>query len=179
MARQYTNIGVAIWHDDDFRRLSMPAQHLYFVLSTDPDLTYAGIADWRPKRISGKAEAWLPEAVETAAHELAAARFVYICERTEEILVRSCVRHSGALRNAKLAVSVANAVASIASNDLRAVAVAEMKRAKKEEPELGAWKHASLKAVLGRVSVDHRDLDPFGPDLAPDLGRLMGGGSDD
>lgn len=179
MARSYANIKVSIWHDDDFRSLSMAAQHLYFVLSTDPDLSYAGIADWRPRRLSGKAEAWLPRAVEIAAYELTAAGFIYICEQTEEALVRSYVRHDGVLKNAKLSVSCANAVGSIASNDLRAIAVAEIKRAKQEEPGLNFWKSDAVKSVLKRTSVDHREVDPFGPNLAPNLGRLMGGGDDD
>lgn len=175
MARTYANIKVGIWADDDFRRLSMPAQHLYFALITDPELSYAGISDWRPKRIAGKAEAWLPDMIEVAAHELTAARFVLICERTEEALVRSFLRHDGVLKNAKLAVSAANAISNIASNDLRAIAVGEAIRAKKENPEWTAWKHDAIKSVLAREAIDAAEVDPFGPNLAPELGRLMGG----
>lgn len=174
MPRTYANVKVAIWHDDDFRSLSMPAQHLYFTLVTDPELSYAGVGDWRPRRISGKAGAWLPEIVESSAVELLDARFILVCEQTEEVLVRSFLRHDGVLKNAKLAVSAANAIAAIASNDLRAVAVAELKRAKKDHPEWTAWKHDAIAQVLRRKAVDARDLDPFGPDLAPALGRLRG-----
>lgn len=179
MARTYANVKVGIWHDDDFRSMSMPAQHLYFTLITDPDLSYAGISDWRPKRISGKAEAWLPEAVEAAAIELTGKRFILICERTEEVLVRSFLRHDGLLKNAKLAISAANAIAAIASNDLRAIAVSEAIKAKKENPEWSAWKHDAIKAVLHRKATDASEIDPFGPDLAPALGRLMSGSDDD
>lgn len=178
MARTYANVKIAIWHDDDFRRLSMPAQHLYFTLITDPDLSYAGVADWRPARIAGRAEAWLPESVEAAAAELCDAGFVFVCERTEEVLVRSYVRHDGMLKNAKLATSAANAVGAIASNDLRRIIVAELIRAKKDDPSLTAWKGGALDAVLARESVDYREVDPFGPDLAPSLGRQFGGGDD-
>lgn len=178
MARTYSNVQTGIWHDDDFRRLSPLAQHLYLYLLTSPGLSYAGLADWRPNRISGMAEAWTPEAIEYAGAELAQAKFILVCERTEEALVRTFLRHDGLLKNAKLAVSAANAVASIASNDLRAVAIHEAGKAKKEHPEWSAWKHDAIKTMLKRNGISADDLDPFGPDLAPALGRLIGGGDD-
>lgn len=174
MARTYARIKVGIWHDDTFRSLSSHAQHLYFTLLTDPDLSYCGIADWRPKRISGKAEAWLPESVEVAACELADKRMVLFCDDTEEALVRSFVRHDGVLQNAKLAVSAANAVGSISSNALRSIVVGELRRAKKENPEWAAWKVAPLLAVLERDASDAHEIDPFGPDFGPSLGRIWG-----
>lgn len=179
MARTHARMKVAIWHDDDFRALSMPAQHLYFTLSTDPDLSYCGIADWRPARLAGKANAWIQDAIEAAAYELTAARFIAICEATEEALVRSFVRHDGVLQNAKLCVSAANAVASVASNDLRSIVVAELVRAKKEEPEWVAWKSDAVRSVLRRKATDIREVDPFGPDLAPSLGRKYGPQAED
>lgn len=175
MARTYARIKTALWHDDDWRSLSMPAQHLYFTLTTDPNLSYCGIADWRPTRLSGKAGAWPVASVEMAARELCDARFLMICEATEEALVRSFVRHDGVLQNAKLSVSAANAVGSIASNDLRAIVIGEFQRAKKESPEWAAWKADAMKSLLRRKAVDVHDVDPFGPDLAPTLGRLLGG----
>lgn len=174
MARSHARIKTALWHDDDWRRLSMPAQHLYFTLITDPDLSYCGIADWRPTRLVARSGAWLADMAEAAAHELLEARFVMICEATEEALVRSFVRHDGVLQNAKLAVSAANAVGSVASNELRAIVIGEMVRAKKENPDWAAWKADAIKLVLRRESLKAHDVDPFGPDLAPRIGRLYG-----
>lgn len=175
MARTYARIKVDIWHDDAFRALSSHAQHLYFTLITDPELSYCGIADWRPKRIAGKSGAAMPEVVELAAVELCDARFIVVCEETEEVLVRSFVRHDGVLQNAKLAVSASNAIGAIASNALRAVVIHELVRAKQDNPEWTAWKVDGLKAVLRRKAEDAREIDPFGPDLAPALGRLRPG----
>ena len=173
MARTHARIKTEIWHNDDWRALSMPAQHLYFTLITDPELSYCGIADWRPKRLAGRAGAWLPEAVNIAAYELVAAHFIAICEDTEEALVRTFVRHDGVLQNAKLAVSAANAVGAVASNDLRAIVIAEMVKARKDNPDWAAWKADAVKSVLRRKATDITEIDPFGPDLAPALGRLM------
>lgn len=172
MSRTYARIKVGIWHDDTFRALSSHSQHLYFTLLTDPDLSYCGIADWRPKRIAARAGAWMPEQVEMAACELLDNRMLFICEDTEEVLVRSFVRHDGVLQNAKLAVSAANAVGSIASNGLRGVVVSELIRAKKENPEWAAWKVDALGTVLKRDALDPSETDPFGPEFAPGLGRI-------
>jgi len=45
MAREFAKIKASIWQDDDFRALPVEAQHLYFVVLTDPDLSYCGVAD--------------------------------------------------------------------------------------------------------------------------------------
>src|SRR5699024_3338647 len=58
MARDHGRILTAIWSDDDFRRLTVGAQHLYLMLVTDPGLSYAGVTDWRPNRITPRAHAW-------------------------------------------------------------------------------------------------------------------------
>ena len=178
MARTYAKIEVGIWHNDDFRALSTPAQHLYFTLVTDPEISYAGVTDWRPNRLSGKAGAWPVALIESAAYELITAHFVLICESTEEALVRTFVRHDGALKNAKLSVSVANAVGSIASNELRSVVVSEMQKAKKDHPDWTAWGNDSVRSVLRRKAVDVADMDLFGADLAPAMGRQFGGDDD-
>lgn len=172
MARTYARVKVNVWNDGAFRALSMPAQHLYFTLITDPELSYCGLADWRPRRIAAKSGAGLVEVVEMAAVELIEARFVVVCEDTEEALVRSFLRHDGVLQNAKLAVSASNAIGAIGSLAIQRVVIHELKRAKKDNPEWTAWKVDGLNAVLKQESMDAREIDPFGPDLAPGLGRL-------
>ena len=172
MGRTYARVKVDIWTNAKFRRLSPSAQHLYFTLVTDPDMSYCGIADWRPRRLSGKAGAWLVESIELAASELIDSRMVIICEGTEEALVRSFVRHDGVLQNAKLAVSAAHAVGAVSSTNLMGIAIHEFQRAKKEHPEWTAWKSGELDSVLKGEGIDARKIDPFGPDYAPRIGRI-------
>lgn len=172
MARTYARIKVDIWNDDGFRALSPTAQHLYLVLLTDPQLSYCGVADWRPKRIAGKAEAWTPESVEMGAHELIQRHLLIVCEDTEEALVRSFMRHDGVLQNAKLAVSAANAVSAVASNGLRGILAHELNRLAKEHKDWAAWKAAPIQSALKKDQIDPRDADLFGPDFAPALGRI-------
>jgi len=172
MARSHARVKTSIWHDDEFRDMSMPAQHLYFALLTDPGLSYAGIADWRPKRLAGRAGAWTSQAVEVAGCELLDSRFVIICEDTEEALVRSFLRHDGALQNAKLSVSAANAIGAIASNELRGIVINELQRLKRDFPEWAAWRADSIKTALRRKAINAKEIDPFSPDFSPALGRI-------
>ena len=67
MARDRANIRTDIWNDDDFRQLSASAQLLYLQLLTSATLTYAGVADWRPKRIAALACGRNAKDVEAAA----------------------------------------------------------------------------------------------------------------
>jgi len=50
MARASARVPVVLWRDENFRALNMGAQHLYFLLLSQPDLTAAGSIVVRPRR---------------------------------------------------------------------------------------------------------------------------------
>jgi hypothetical protein len=52
VAREYAQIKLAIWADDDWRDLTPLSRYLYLTLLTSPTLTHCGTADWRPARLS-------------------------------------------------------------------------------------------------------------------------------
>src|SRR5690625_1904186 len=105
MARDHARINLDIWNDPDFRALPLPAQHLYLVLWTHPDLTYAGSIDWRPARLSGLTGGVDKAAIEEAADCLAARHFLVVDEETEEALIRSWIRFDGIMRQPRMAIS--------------------------------------------------------------------------
>jgi hypothetical protein len=154
MARQYASVKLSIWSDDEFRSLSPRAQHLYFVLLTSPSLSHCGIADWRPARIAALAGNWTKESVEAAAAELVQRLYLVVDEATEEVLVRSFVRHDELMKQPKMAVSMANAHAAAASSVLRGVIVHELRRLHEEFPELHGWKAEAAAALLSKASID-------------------------
>ncbi|UCZ88621.1 hypothetical protein [Gordonia sp. WA4-43] len=158
MARDYAQIRLDIWTDDDFRRISPAAQHLYFVLLTSPTLSYCGVADWRPGRIAAVSAGWSAAGVRMAAAELVDGLFIVIDEDTEEVLVRSFVKHDGLLRNPKTSVSMANAYASVASKMVRGVIIHQLQRLRSTQPDLKAWDVSKVVALLDRESIDPADL---------------------
>lgn len=154
MARDHARVNVSIWGSSKFRALTPQAQHLYFVLVTSSSLSYAGVADWRPKRLAALAGGWTVEAVESAAAELHATRTVLIDPETEEALIRSWVKWDGLINQPRMAVSVANAYADTASSILRGVIVHELRKLREAQPDLPGWAKSKLLEVLGEVQFD-------------------------
>lgn len=179
MAKKFAQIRPDIWNDDDFRALTFGAQHLYFLMLTDPELSWAGVTDWKPARIRQRAAEWSMLEIMRSAVELSYAHFLVFDQETEEVLVRSYVRHDGLLKQPRMAVSVANAFGSIGSNKLRAVVVHELTRLKREDPDLAAWEKPQMKTVLRQAAANPRELDvdldmPLGVDLGIGFGAGLG-----
>ena len=156
-----------MWLDDEWRSLTMPAQHLYLLVLTDPELSYAGVADWRPARIQQRAAEWQMRDLMLAAGELSYTYFLVFDEDTEEVMVRSFLRWDGLLKQPRMAVSMANAFGSIGSNKIRAAVVHELSRLKRENPDWGAWEKPQVKTVLRQNAVSAREMVT---DLAMPLG---------
>lgn len=165
MPRDHARLNVTIWGDPDFRGLPPAAQHLYFALWTSPDLTYCGTHDWRPARMNGLWSGFTVENVRTVAACLQARHFLVIDDDTEEALVRSWARFDGLMKQPRMAVSLVNAYASVASSNVRAVVVNELHRIREEEPALACWKDRRVLEVLDHPRVSAKDLpspcDPF------------------
>lgn len=159
MAREYARVRLSIWDDPKFAELTPAAQHLYFVLLTDSSLSYAGVADWRPKRIAARAKGWTQDQILAAAQLLEVERFILFEPETEEALVRTFIRNDELLRNPKMALSVVKAYGSTASRQLRSVIVHELHRAQKEHPEYSSWTSHESKDRLADL-LELPQLDP-------------------
>lgn len=171
MARDRANINTGIWNDADYRKLTVDAQHLYYMLMTHPTLTYVGVADWRPKRLTAYAAGLTVERIEAAAAELVAGHYIVIDDDTEEVLVRSFVKHDGLLKQPRLSVSMANAYATTASNQIRGVVVHELLRQRHENPEYKCWADPRVADVLTQPASDPKANPPFGDGFGPSLGQ--------
>jgi hypothetical protein len=128
MARDRASIRLDMWADADWRALSVPAQRLYMLILSHPTLSYAGVADWRPGRIAQLSAGTTTEDINTAASELEAAGFILRDVGTEEVLIRSFVKHDGLMKQPKLVVSMTTAFAAIASSMLREVVAFEVQK---------------------------------------------------
>jgi len=164
MARDRANINTNIWTDQDWRDLTRDEQWLYTLLMTHPSLTYAGVADWRTARLSAMAASTSKEDIERAAKGLQEARFVFVDDDTEEILVRSFLRHDGLLKQPKLSISMVNAFGSVASKPIRQVIVHELRRLNGEYPEWGAFSQEKVQALL---KLEGKDMGEFTHSFTP------------
>lgn len=161
MARDHARINIAIWGSTGFRKLSPAAQHLYFVLVTSSTLNYAGVADWRPKRLAALSESWTVDDVDTAAHELSSAHVAIIDDDTEEVLIRTWIKHDGLIDQPRMAVSVANAYAGVSSLMIRGVIVHELRKLKSAKPELKGWGKEKLTEVLDEPEIDPNETPVY------------------
>ena len=168
MARDRANINTGIWTDDEFIDITRDEQWLYFLLMTDPKLSYAGVTDWRPGRLAQRSSNTTKEDIEQAGAMLQAGRYIFIDEDTEEVLVRSFLRHDGLLKQPRLGVSMFNAYGSIASKDIRKVVIHELKRLHDEFPDWKAFGVEQVKELLKRSSADMSELGlEFTPSFTP------------
>ena len=152
MAREHARIWLDINSDDDFEQLPFDAQGLYTrVILTLDDLNYCGVADWRPRKLTTKAPDLPLARILTAAHHLEAGRYCLFDLDTEEVLARSFVRRDELLRNPKMAAAVVKAYSGIASKQLRAAVVDEVRRIRDEHPEYTSWSHKDVGPALSKI----------------------------
>lgn len=177
MARDHAQVNVGLWNDPEFRALPPPAQHLYFVLWTDPNLSYCGVVDWRPGRIATKAANWTEASFANAADCLRARHFIVIDTDSEECLVRSWVRWDGLMRQPRLAISYVKAFTTVSSNLLRGVIVDELHRLQEREPSFSCWTDRRVTDLLEHPRISAKSevsvQDPFGDRSRPLLTQTL------
>ncbi|AIY01186.1 hypothetical protein ART_1587 [Arthrobacter sp. PAMC 25486] len=164
MARDRANINTNIWTDTHWRQLTRDQQWLYKLILTHPELSYAGVSDWRPGRLMQFSAGTSRQEIERIGAELQAERFILIDEDTEEVLIRSFLRHDGILKQPKLTVSMVNAYAAVASNNIREVIVYELARLHKEAPETKAFENPKVLALLKHPA---RPMEDFTQGFTP------------
>lgn len=123
MARSYGKIKSDIWlPGNDYRKLSWGAQWLYQALTSQRNISSAGVLSLQPSKWARFASDLTEEAITTALQELIEERYVLVDWDTEEVLIRTFIRHDGLLRNQKMVKAIEGAVPRIESLTLRAVA---------------------------------------------------------
>jgi hypothetical protein len=163
MARDHTRVNLGIWGDDDFLDLPVDSQALYWRLWTSADRTYCGTHEWKPGKLTQSAGDWTLERLLAAAAVLSERLFLIIDPVTEECLLRSWIKHDGLWKQPNMAVSMANARASVASKTLRGVIVHEVRKLVDSDPNLEGWNRDTVKEMLRQKAIDPASLEPFNP----------------
>lgn len=148
MPRDRAKINTGIWGDSDWKRLPAPQQWLYFTLLTRPELNHVGVGDWRPRRIANLTTEMTAEAVERAAAGLQSEHFILIDPDTEEVLVRSFLKHDGVLQNPNLGALIKGAYDSVYSAVLQSVVIYELRKLARRDPNLPVLTSAKSKRYV-------------------------------
>lgn len=178
MAREFSKTNLAIWQDDEWRRLPFPAQHVYKMFWEHPSLSYCGVADWRPAKMLGWGAGWNRAAFDALTDCLRARHFLVVDEETEEVLVRSWIRFDGIIKQPRMAVSLAKAFAEVGSQAIRGVIVDELVKLRDRQPDALGWDKPALTELLDRERTAAKGLpvpiDPFADGFTISLGSVSG-----
>ncbi|MEU5425148.1 hypothetical protein AB0H73_06015 [Streptomyces olivoreticuli] len=128
MARGHGRIQSAIWDDPDFLTLTAGEQRLFLFLISQPSLTHAGLLPLTPRRWAQKARGLTPSDVDHHLQALARARFIVVDHNTEELLIRTFMRHEGIWKQPRVMGSMAAGALSISSVHLRRALRGELDR---------------------------------------------------
>lgn len=130
----HARIKCTIWHDGDFRSLGVDAQWAYHRLLSDSNRNHAGVLPLTRKRWAGSAAGMTLERVDAALAELVAATFVVLDEDTEEVLVRTYMRHNEIAAQPNVLKAALRQAAQVESPLLRSALAYEL-RLLPEKPE--------------------------------------------
>jgi len=122
MARTYSKLLTSIWQDAHFMSLTIAAQRLYFLLLASPKLSSAGCVTVSNRRLARLSNDTDSIDIESSLDELTAAKYIARDLDSEELLIRTFIRHDGAYKHTKMRKGVVAAIAHIESIELRSIA---------------------------------------------------------
>lgn len=126
MARDHGRVLVQIWSDPEWIQLTEAAQRAYILALSQPDLSYAGVLATRYKRWSGFAANSSVAKIRRAVRELEEAGFVMVDDDTEEMWIRTFVKHDGILTYPNVTKAMVKAFRAIQSHMIREAFVDEL-----------------------------------------------------
>lgn len=139
MARNHARILTAIWRDEEFRALPALAQHTYLTVVSQEDLSAAGRLDFRAGRLAALAKDNTAKKIDDSIKVLERNRFVVVDRNTEELLVRTYVKHDGILDRINMGKAMGRAMVKIVSTPVRSALLAELGRLYEERPKAPGW----------------------------------------
>ncbi|MDR5712957.1 hypothetical protein [Nesterenkonia flava] len=101
--------------------------------------TYAGVLPLVPGRYLRTSRDSTREDFDAGVQELTHARFLVIDEDSQEILIRSFVRHHEVIKQPNLTKNMVRSLDSVYSRRILDVLLMELARYLREEPELKGW----------------------------------------
>lgn len=125
MARHYARILTNIWDNEEFVDLDPDAKLLYFHVCSRRDLSFSGHLVMRERLWAQQVFKGDLERSTAALQALAAGDYVIIDETTNELFVRTFIRHDGAYRNPKMRPAIRSCITRVESERLRTLAATE------------------------------------------------------
>jgi hypothetical protein len=119
MARTHARILASVWTDEDWRALTRDGQWAYVLLVSQPQINNCGVLHLALKRWVRLARGMKIDDVKHALAELEYAHFVVCDNETDEILVRSFIKHDRIERQPNLVTAAKRQFHEIESHRIR------------------------------------------------------------
>lgn len=161
MAREFAQIRLSIWMDDDFTALTTEQQLVYLMLSSQPTINLAGVLDYLPGRLARLSGGLTAAKVGRIIAELEERSFVFLDTDTDELLVRSLIRTSGAWKTPNSAQAIALNTQQVMSRKLRAVLLTELHRIVQEAMTAGQWEKSRTVLATCAASLEQTGINPW------------------
>lgn len=161
MAREFAQIRLSIWMDHDFTQLTTEQQLVYLMLSSQPTINLAGVLDYLPGRLARLSGGLTAAKVGRIIAELEEHAFVFLDEDTDELLVRSLIRTSGAWKTPNSAQAIALNVQQVMSRKLRSVLLTELHRTAQEAMDAGQWEKSRTVLATCAASLKRAGINPW------------------
>jgi hypothetical protein len=139
MARDHARLLTAVWDDPEWCALDVSAQHAYWLMLSNKNLSWCGVLDYVPGRFRKKAKGLTGPKLNSSVDALVRNGFVVLDEDTSELLLRSFVRHDKVMERRNMGKAVAYAWDSIVSFHIRDVVLQELGRYFQQRPDLAGW----------------------------------------
>lgn len=161
MAREFAQIRLSIWMDDDFTALTTEQQLVYLMLSSQPTINLAGVLDYLPGRLARLSGGLTAAKVGRIIAELEERSFVFLDTDTDELLVRSLIRTSGAWKTPNSAQAIALNTQQVMSRKLRSVLLTELHRIVQEAMTAGQWEKSRTVLATCAASLEQTGINPW------------------
>lgn len=161
MAREFAQIRLSIWMDDDFTALTTEQQLVYLMLSSQPTINLAGVLDYLPGRLARLSGGLTAAKVGRIIAELEERSFVFLDIDTDELLVRSLIRTSGAWKTPNSAQAIALNTQQVMSRKLRSVLLTELHRIVQEAMTAGQWEKSRTVLATCAASLEQTGINPW------------------
>lgn len=170
MARKHARLMLSIWDDREFTALSPTEQVVYFGLCSSRDLSWCGVAPLLPKRLVRNARGLTERKVSAALERLSHDRFIVVDTDTDELAVRTFIRHDEVMKQPNVVKAMAEALKRVHSDRLHEVIVDELARDYHDNPAYSGWN--TLRECFPKVWAQVEEMGYRNPSANPsEMGR--------
>jgi hypothetical protein len=125
VARTHGRIYTTIWADLDFRRLGKDPQRAYLMLLSQPQINNCGVLPYVQRKWAKLAIDETDQELDQALGALVDSRFIVLDEQTDELLIRTFIRHDRIQAQPNLEKSARRQFTEIESRAIRRALLSE------------------------------------------------------